>query len=163
MCNRVISLFLETKLSDKIIPMNSKPVMGVAWLEERIYVVTKSSNIVYVHPDQESIDGSNSEIIELKGMKKPWDMVASKLSRTIFISDHGIRCVWRIQLPEVRISRLEVEGTPCEMSVSSSDVLVVCIIVDVHNYLNLYKSSDVMLIQSILLRQKWDGPAMQFS
>ena len=163
MCNRVVSFFLETKLSDKIIPMNSKPVMGVAWLEERIYVVTKSSNIVYVHPDQESIDGSNNEIIELKGMKKPWDMVASELSRTIFISDHGIGCVWRIQLPRVRISRWEVEGTPYEMFVSSLDVLVVCSIVDVHNYLNLYRSSDVMLIQSVPLPTEvgWSSHAVQ--
>ena len=39
-------------------------------------------------------------------------MVASKLSRSIFISDPGNRCLWRIQMPGREISRWEVDGTP---------------------------------------------------
>ena len=123
--------------------------MGVAWLEENIYVVHESSNIVSVHPDQESIDGSKDGNIELEGMKDPYDMVAIKLSRSIFISDRGNRCLWRIQMPGREISRWEVDGEPYRMSISSSDVLVVCVFRDRH-HLNLYRSSDVMLIESIL-------------
>ena len=49
-----MSFFLEIQLSKEVNPTNTNPVMGVAWLEENIYVVYRSSNIVYVHPDQES-------------------------------------------------------------------------------------------------------------
>ena len=114
-------------------------------------MVHESSNIVYVHPDQDSIDGSKDGNIELEVMKHPQDMVASKLSRSIFISDYGNRCLWRIQMPGREISRWEVDGAPDRMSISSSDVLVVHVLRDDRWYLNLYRSSDVMLIESIPL------------
>jgi len=150
-CCYIISFFLEIQLSKEINRTNTNPVRGVAWLEENIYVVHRSSNIVYVHPDQESIDGSKDGNIELEGMKDPWDMVASKLSRSIFINDGDNRCLWRIQMPGREISRWEVDGTPYKMSISSSDVLVVNVVRDDREYLNLYRSSDVMLIESIPL------------
>ena len=153
-CCYIISFFLEIQLSKEINRTNTNGVMGVAWLEENIYVVRGPSNIVYVHPDQESIDGSKDGNIELKGMKDPWDMVASKLSRSIFISDSDNRYLWRIQMPGREISRWKVDGTPFRMSISSSDVLVVHVVRDgrIHrDYLNLYRSSDVMLIESIPL------------
>ena len=68
-CCYIISFFLEIQLSKEINRTNTNPVVGVAWLEENIYVVHGSSNIVYVHPDQESIDGSKDGNIELEGMK----------------------------------------------------------------------------------------------
>ena len=164
-----MSFFLEIQLSMKMNPKNTNPlmskkivrtnhnvVMGVAWLEENIYVVYRYYNIVYVHPDQESTDGSTDGNIELKGMKYPCDMVASKLSRSIFISDHDNRCLWRIQMPGREISRWEVDGRPYEMSISSSDVLVVHVVRDGRRYLNLYSSSDVMLIQSTPLPTEID-------
>ena len=114
-------------------------------------MVHRSSNIVYVHLDQESIDGSKDRNIELEGMKDPWDMVASKLSRSIFIIDYGNECLWRIQMPGREISRWEVDGIPYSMLISSSDVLVVVGVRDRRGYLNLYRSSDVMLIESIPL------------
>ena len=160
-----MSFFLEIQLSKDINPTNTNPVMGVAWLEENIYVVYDSSNIVYVHPDQESIDGSKDGNIELKGMKDPRGMVASKLSRSIFIIEQDNRCLWRIQMPGREISRWEVDGTPWRMSISSSDVLVVCVDRDDRHYLNLYRSSDVMLIELIPLPTEieWLIHAVQLS
>ena len=153
-CCYIISFFLEIQLSKEINRTNTNEVSGVAWLEENIYVIYKSSNIVYVHPDQESIDGSKDGNIELEGMKDPWDMVASKLSRSIFISDRDNRCLWRIQMPGREISRWEMDREPGKMSISSSDVLVVCVVRVGRGYLNLYRSSDVMLIESIPLPTK---------
>ena len=146
-----MSFFLEIQLSEEINPTNTNQVVGVAWLEENIYVVYRSSNIVSVHPGQESIVGSKDGNNKLKGMKDPYDMVASKLSRSIFISDRDNRCLWRIQMPGREISRWEVDGEPWRMSISSSDVLVVNVVRDGRGYLNLYRSSDVMLIESIPL------------
>ena len=126
-------------------------MIGLAWLEENIYIIYGLSNIVYVHPDQESIDGLKDGNIELKEMKNSQDMVASKLSRSIFISDSGNRCLWRIQNPRREISRWGVDGKPSKLSISSSDVLVVVVFRGGCLYLNLYRSSDVMLIESIPL------------
>ena len=115
-------------------------------------MVHRSSNIVYIYPDRESIDGSKDGNIELEGMKDPWDVVASKLSQSIFISDHDNRCLWRIQMPGRGICRWDLDGEPRNMSVGSSDVLVVHVVRgDRLHYLNLYRSSDVMLIESIPL------------
>ena len=147
-------LSIEIQLTKKIKRTNTDLVVGVAWLGENMYVEYNSCNIVYVHPDHRSIDGSKDGNIELKGMKEPWDIAASKLSRSIFISDRGNRCVWRIQMPGREISRWEVDGTPGMMSISSSDVLVVRVDRGGRGggwYLNLYRSSDVMLIESIPL------------
>ena len=150
-CCYIISFFLEVQLSKNIDTTNMNLVAGVAWLEENIYVVHESSNIVYVYPDQESIYGSKDGNIELKGMKDPLDMVASKRSRSIFISDRDNRCLWRIQMPGKEVSRCEVDGEPYRMSISSSDVLVVHVIRDDREYLNMYRSLEVMLIESIPL------------
>ena len=144
----IMFFFLEIQL--KINPTHTNPVAGVAWLEENIYVVCRSSNIVSVHPDQESIDGSTDGNIELKGMKDPYDMAASELSRSIFICDRGL-CLWKIQMPGREIGRWEVDGKPNNLSISSSDVLVVCVVRDDSNYLNLYRSSDMMFMESIPL------------
>ena len=146
-----MSSFPEIQLSKKINQTNTNLVMGVAWLEGNIYVVCRSSNIVYAHPDQESIDGSEVGNIELEGMMKPRDMVASKLSRSIFISDDDGRCLWRIQMPGREITRRDVDGEPWSMSISSSDVLAVHVGRDNRGYLNMYRSSDVMLMESIPL------------
>ena len=114
-------------------------------------MVTHRSNIVYVHPDQESIDESTDGKIELKGMKNPEDMASSKLSRSIFISDRENRCLWRIQMLGREISRWKVDGEPWRMSISSSGVLVVNVRRDGRQHLHLYRSSDVMLMESISL------------
>ena len=156
-CCYIIPFFLGIQLSKEINRKNTNPVIGVAWLEENIYVVHYLSNIVYVHPDQESIDGSKDGNIELEEMKDPRDMVASKLSRSIFISDRGNRCLWRIQMPGREISRWKGDGRPDNMSISSSDVLVVRVVRDGRLYLNLYRSSDVMLIESISLPTEMRG------
>ena len=133
---------------------------GIAWLEGNIYVAIDLANIVYVYPDQESIDGSKEENIVLIGMENPWDMVASKISRSIFISDMGNDGVWMIQMPEREISGWNVDGEPSEMSISSSDELLLCVSVrkyrleggfDLLHYLNLYSSSDAMWMDTIHL------------
>ena len=88
------------------------PVDGVTWLENKIYVVCRGSNRVHVFPDQEPFDELKEEEIKIEGMKRPWDMSASKVSRSMFISDPGDRCLWRVQMPGGGISRWEMDGTP---------------------------------------------------
>ena len=151
-----LSLFPGIKLSETIPTVDTKQMTGLAWLEGEIYVITKDSNTVHVYPDLEPLDGFEEDNIKLEGMKKPWDMAVSKLSRSVFISDRDNRCLWRIQMPGRKISRWEVALMPCTMSTSSSDMLIVCVF-DRHYYLTLYRPSDVMFIEQISLPPEVKG------
>ena len=64
----------------------SSDVSGVAWLENKIYVVCERSNLVHVYPDEEPFDELKDDRIEIKEMKDPRDMAASGVSRSILIS-----------------------------------------------------------------------------
>ena len=131
------------------IPMESRIV--AAWLENRIYVISMESDIVQVFQD-----GLEIECIDLEGMTDPRDITTSQLTGAVFISDYDNRCIWTIQMPGERITRWAVDGMPYNMSVSSSDVLIVCVYRGNRFYLDLYRSSEFLLMESILL------PAVQY-
>ena len=150
-----VSVFPGIQLSGTTIPVNRKQVVGVAWLEGKIYVITNESNTVHVYPDHPSLDRSKHGTILLKGMKNPRDMVASKLSRSIFISDQDNRCLWKIQMPGREISRWDIDGISHNMSVSSSEILVLCVLNRRYS-LTLNRPSNVMFMESIPLPTEVD-------
>ena len=84
-------------------------------------------------------------------MKRPWDMSASKVSRSMFISDPGDRCLWRVQMPGGGISRWEMDGTPVSLSITSSDELIVDVRREDRYYLDIFSCLDVTRTQSIPL------------
>ena len=84
-------------------------------------------------------------------MKDPEDMSASKVSRSMFISDRGDRCLWRVQMPGGGISRWEMDGTPGSLSITSSNELIVDVRRDDRYYLDIFSCSDVTRTQSIPL------------
>ena len=126
-------------------------VDGVTWLENKIYVVCRGFNRVHVFPDQEPFDELKEEEINIEGMKDPWDMSASKVSRSMFISDPGDRCLWRVQMPGGGISRWKMDGTPGSLSITSSDELIVVVRREDRYYLDIFSCSDVTRTQSIPL------------
>ena len=126
-------------------------VVGVTWLENKIYVVCRRSNRVHVFPDQEPFDELKEEEIKIEGMKRPWDISASKGSRSMFISDLGDRCLWRVQMPGGGISRWEMDGTPGNLSITSSDELIVDVRREDRYYLDIFSCLDVTRTQSIPL------------
>ena len=115
---------------------------GVAWLENKIYVVCCGSNLVHVYPDKKPFDELKDERIEIKEMKRPWDMAASGVSRSIFISDRDNLCIWRIQMPSKEISRWEIDGVPCGLSINSSDELIVGVGRGDWDYIDVYRCED---------------------
>ena len=127
------------------------PVDGVTWLENKIYVVCRGSNRVHVFPDEEPFDELKEEEIKIGGMKQPSDMSASKVSRSMFISDPGVRCLWRVQMPGGGISRWEMDGTPGCLSITSSDELIVDVEREDRYYLDIISCLDVTRTQSIPL------------
>ena len=122
---------------------------GVAWLENKIYVVCHRSNLVHVYPDQKPFDELKDDRIEIKGMKRPQDMAASGVSRSIFISDRVNRCIWRIQMPSKEISRWKIDGRPLGVSINSSDELIVVVVRDDRSYIDVYRYEDGGRIKEI--------------
>ena len=120
----------------------SSSVRGVAWLENKIYVVCYESNLVHVYPDEEPFDELKDDRIEIKEMIYPNDMAASGVSRSIFISGHGNRCIWRIQMPSKEISRWKIDGWPYGLSMNSSDQLIVGVGRDLRPYIDVYRCED---------------------
>ena len=127
--------------------------IAVAWLEGRTYVTGWNSlGFVYIYHDtKSSILSKNEQSIELEGMQNPCDMVASQISRSIFISESDNRYLWMIKVPDLKKFRVKVDGKPYNMSIGPTDVLIVCVVRDDRNYLNLYRSSDGMFLDSIPL------------
>ena len=134
----------------KSLKMKDYPVTGVAWFDNKIYVVARHSRTVHVFPDEELSQGESVEYIELEDMEDPRDIIAS--SQSIFISDYNRKVLWEIQMPGRKISSREIDGEPCEISINSSDELTVC----VTGRLNLYRSSDMMMLKSVLLPKDID-------
>ena len=125
-------------------------VRGVAWLENKIYVVCKDSKLVHVYPDQEPFDELEDDRIEMKEMNYPWDMAASGVSRSIFISDPCKECIWRIQMPSKEISRWKIDGEPYGLSINSSDELIVSVARERFlPYIDLYRCEDGGRIKKI--------------
>ena len=106
---------------------------------------------MHVFPDQEPFDELKEEGIKIEGMKDPEDMSASKVSRSMFISDPGDRCLWRVQMPGGGISRWEMDGTPGSLSITSSDELIVDVRREDRYYLDIFSCLDVTRTQSIPL------------
>ena len=129
----------------------STPIIGLAWLENKIYVVSKTNNVILVLSDDGSDDKSKYENIELKGMKDPCDLAASKPRRSIFICDRDNECIWRIQLPGGEITSCDIKGRPYRISISSSDLMIVCVVRDDRDYLFINRSSDEIEPESIPL------------
>ena len=135
-----------------ILRNSQKSKIAVAWLEGQIYYVTGvSSNSVDIYHNTKLSSWSKIGYIEVKGMQYPSDMTASQLSRSIFISDIDNRCLWMIKMSDEKISRRGVDGEPYSMSISPSDVLIVCVVSEDRHHLNLYRSLDGVLVDSISL------------
>ena len=127
----------------------SSDVYGVTWLENKIYVVCRGSNLVHVYPDKEPFDELEDDRIEIKEMKRPYDMATSGIIRSIFISDNVNQCIWSVQTPSKEISRREIDGMPCGLSINSSDELIVLVCLDLRSYIDVYRCEGGECIQSI--------------
>ena len=116
-------------------------VNGVAWLENKIYVVCEYTNLVHVYPDQEPFDELKDDRIEIKEII-PCYMAASGVSRSIFISDHVNRCIWKIQMPSKEIIRWKIYRWPLGLSINSSDELIVVVRRDCRHYIDVCRCED---------------------
>ena len=97
---------------------NGYPLVEVAWLEDKIYVVHSNMKRVRVFSDRAPFI-ELPEGIEIKGLGEPTDLVASSVYRSIFISDNKNLCIWKIQMPNKVVTRWEVyRGCPWSLSIT---------------------------------------------
>ena len=129
-------------IGNTAIKEESSSGIGVAWLENKIYVVCYRSNLVHVYPDQEPFDELKDDRIEIKEMKALWGIAASGVSRSIFINDYGNRCIWRIQMQSKEINRWKIDGEPRGLSINSSNELIVVVVCDSRLYIDVYRCED---------------------
>ena len=134
---------------------------GVTSLQDKIYVICRESNQVFVFPDHKPFHELKEERIEIKKLTKPVDIAASTYTRSIFVSDgwtrndHGV--VWKIQMPGKEVSRWNIRGKPFTLSITPSDQLLVAVHREMegNNYrnwhLDVLEVSDGTRIKSISL------------
>ena len=142
-------------------------VVGVTWLENKIYTVSGWSSMVRTFQDHEPFNEETP--IEVKNMMKPYDMVANKMNRTIIIisdweesvgKDHDSGCVWVIQIPDRNIIRCDTDGRPWGLSITPSNDLLVTIQrggTTYPKFLSSYKLPEVEWLKTIHVPTGIDG------
>ena len=96
-------------------------VLHVAWLDNKIYIMQSDRKRVRVFTDHTPITEISTPIhIEKLGVTNC--MVASTLSKSIFISDRF--CIWKIQLPDNKLSRIWVHREPDHLSITLNNELL---------------------------------------
>ena len=130
-------------------------VDGVTWFSDKIYVVCRGSNRVHVFQDQEPYTEMKEEEIKIKEMIQPMDITASKVSRSVFISDRDKKCLFKVCMPGGGISRHGMDGNPGRLSTTSADELIVVLQLDGQHYsLDIFDCLNVNRTQSIPLSTK---------
>ena len=95
---------------------------GVAWLNDRIYMICYNTNTVFVFSNKDPYNRLDSEDWTIPEMLYPEDIVASIKNNALFIVDPYNRnnCVWKIQMPEVRIQKWLIGGLDYTLSTTPS-------------------------------------------
>ena len=138
--------------------IEDKPVAGLSWFENKIYVICEKSTNIHVYPDNSPYEELQDEEIKItkkwhfrtKVIKSPKDMVASHVSRSIFISDSN-GCIWKVKMPSRLISRLVTDGIPSKLSISTADKLLTIVSRKNCLYLDVYRSTDFIRTKSFPL------------
>ena len=111
---------LLTKLTAK------DDVMGVAQLDDKIYVVCYSSSTVEVFAAGSPYNKLKD--IEVKDLKYPWDLAVYTETKQLYIADYrevtGVtECVWRVSL-DIQIPIASIAVSANTLSVTSQRLLV---------------------------------------
>ena len=109
---------------------------------------------MHLFQDQEPFNELENGRIIVEGMADPWNISASKVSRTIFISDNDNRCLWKVHTSDGTMSRWKMEGRPETLSITPSKELLVVVDREDHHDLIIFKCLDVNRSHSVQLSYK---------
>ena len=127
------------------------PVLRVTWFEHKIHVVCHESNQVHVFSDEKPFKDLTGERISVVEMQQPRDISACKVSRSLFISDRGSRCLWRVHMKNGEINQWKIHGMPNTLSINPSGELIVVVRRNNRYHLDTFSCLEVNQTQSITL------------
>ena len=117
----------------------------VAWLDNKIYITHYGMQGVRVFTDHTPFT-ELPERISIKELFLPCGMVASTISNSIFISDSC--CIWKIQLPDNKLSSKLVYSDPEHLSITPDNELLAVMGLG-KNSLNFFSLEDLLKTKSI--------------
>ena len=127
-----------------------KRVRGVTWMNDRIYVVCREVNRIFVFSGEKPFNELEAEETIVPRLDSPFDIVSCATIASVVISDcSSNRCVWKVGMPEGLISQFPVSGIPSNMSLSSSDELLVLTERNDNHYLTIINAIDFSHMKSI--------------
>ena len=100
---KTIELHKERKDIGNKIPT----VAGIAWLDNKIYVLFQQPARIRVLSDKEPFEKNSDEEFHLTNVEYPVDMVPCKISRSLFISEvsNTINCIHKFSISDNYITR----------------------------------------------------------
>ena len=128
-------------------------VAGVAWLNNKIYVICFHSKKIYIFADEYPFPQEDE--LQLEGVHSCYDIIASKEHSCLFVSDCDFqtKSLWNIKMPGKKVLECILTGAPSRLSVTVKGDLVV--VVERHERFHL----DLYRVQSFKLRNRIKFPA----
>ena len=128
----------------------------MTWLDDRIYI-HKFGKVFRLRVfSDEAPFRETSEPIDIRGVGFAYEMRASAMSRSIFVTDFINYGLWKIQMPDRVITHWKIDGKPTFLSISAADEVVVVVqpICPNRNYvdifsLHIYRAADVTLLRIV--------------
>ena len=117
-------------------------VQGVTLLHDVVYIVCWSSSKIrrYSITTRERLT-----YIDVKGLRRPWDIAACELTSQLYVCDWSEKCIWRVSSDGEDIRRWWTSSDtliPWTLSVTSSRLLVTSL--DTHELMQLSAGGDVL-------------------
>ena len=130
----------------------------MTWCDDKIYIIGFYSKRVHVFSDTKPFEKFEYDH-EIIGISNPVDMVASRASQSILISDGEGQSFWRIKISDGKIKNCKLNGRPHGLSITTSDELIVV----VNNSLSFYRLSDLKLSKSMVLPIKVEDSESEYA
>ena len=103
---------------------------GLARLENKIFVALKESKTIFAFWEKRPFIRMEHENIEIQGLKDPRDLAASIVDTSLFVSDPDSKCLWKVRVPDKKVSKVEIDGEPHKLFVSPRNQLLITVKVE---------------------------------
>jgi len=120
-------------------------VIGVTQLDDIVYVICFESPIIKMFTaDTLSPLG---EGIHVEGMRYPWDIVACRNDRQLYVADYGGGCIWRVSVDDKSYVKWRMTVRVFSLSLTSHHLLVTSYFCSVRQY----STTDKRQLRDVLL------------
>ena len=120
-------------------------VHGVTQLGDIVYVICHDSPIIKMFTANTL--SPLGEDIHVEGMRDPWDIVACRNDRQLYVADYGGDCIWRVSVDDKSYVKWLMTFNVVSLSLTSQRLLVTS---SLHG-LRQYSTTDSRQLRDILL------------